>query len=228
MKQNNQRHHRHLRQLCVFGGLSLMILSHSFSSEINAQASEQKLKASYEAIRVNIRQGDLDKALFLLDKIQASTNKDAESHFLRGRILQEMKKNTEALTSYTLAIYLKPDMVKAYINRALVKGALVDTQGAIEDLNRALNLQPANAAALLNRGVTYASLNKPALALKDFNQAIQIDGRYADAFRNRGIIKYLMNDQQGACAEWAKSNELGPSDTLEWSRNLCRALQKVP
>lgn len=219
--------HSRIKILVAISVASLSLVSWACFTESMAQPTKQKSQA-YELIRGTIKLGEFNKALFLLDRHAKTATKDPEYYFLRGRILQELKKNSEALASYSVAIYIMPDLVKAYVNRALVKGALGDTQGAIEDLNKALQLQPSNAAALLNRGVTFASLNKPVLALRDFNQAIQLDSRYADAYRNRGIVRYLSNDLQGSCDDWRKSIELGASEVLDWTRSLCMTTPPSP
>lgn len=194
----------------------------SSSASYGQNTAAKKLPAT-AIIRENIKKGNFEKALFLINDGEKSNKNGFDFYFLKGRVLQELKRNTDALASYSLAIFLRPNIAKAYVNRALVKGALGDPQGAVKDLDRALEIEPDNAAAYLNRGVTYASLNKPELAIKDFNRAIRIDARYSDAYRNRGIVRFLSRDLIGSCADWRRSIELGSSDVQEWTRALCTA-----
>jgi tetratricopeptide (TPR) repeat protein len=133
-----------------------------------------------------------------------------------------LRRNTESLSNYSIAIFLNPKFTNAFINRGLVKGALKDIDGALSDLDQALIIDPKNLAALVNRGVTYGGLNKPLLAITDFDRVIQIDPNYADAFRNRGLTKHLIGDKKGACDDWSKSKDLGIVDAAEWLAKLCR------
>lgn len=173
-------------------------------------------------VRTNLKEGKSQEALDLLNKNSSQLKSDSQYYFLKGRALQDLRRNTESLTNYSIAIFLNPKFSSAYINRGLVKGALKDLDGALEDLNKALMIDPINLAALINRGVTYGGLNKPLLAIADFNRAIQIDPNYADAFRNRGLTKHLIGDKIGACDDWNKSKNLGINDALDWINTLCK------
>jgi tetratricopeptide (TPR) repeat protein len=172
--------------------------------------------------RRQIEAGKSLEGLKILNKLPfASMRTNSQYFFLKGRAEQELRRNIESLTSYSIAIYLNPSFTNAFINRALVKGALKDLDGALDDLNQALVLDPKNKVALLNRGVTRAGIGKSMLAIDDFNHAIKIDNRYADAFRNRGIVRYLDQDLHGACGDWIKSNQLVRSEVLEWITAFC-------
>ena len=178
-------------------------------------------QSNLSTAREKIRTGRIKEALDILDNKAASAPTDSQFFFLKGRAFQELKRNTEALSNYSIALYLNPKFTNALINRALVKGALQDVEGALKDLDQALTLEPSNKAALLNRGVTYGGLNKPLLAIADFDQALKIDPSYADAYRNRGLTRHLLGDKKGACDDWVKSNNLGIRDAAEWLAKLC-------
>lgn len=171
--------------------------------------------------RENLKAGKSQEALDLLNKNSGHTNTDSQYFFLKGRALQDLRRNTESLSNYSIAIFLNPKFTNAFINRGLVKGALKDIDGALSDLDQALIIEPKNLAALINRGVTYGGLNKPLLAITDFNQVIQIDPNYADAYRNRGLTKHLIGEKKGACEDWRKSKDLGIIDAAEWLSKYC-------
>ncbi len=40
-------------------------------------------------------------------------------------------------------------------------------------------------------------------------KAIKIDPNYASAYVNRGIAREMMRNQEGACADWQKAQDLG-------------------
>lgn len=173
-------------------------------------------------IRSQLKNGEPFVALDLINSLPPKYRQQRDYHFLRGRAFQELKQNTKALSAYSIGLYLDPKHVKSYINRALVRGALRDMDGALEDLNMALVIEPKNSAALLNRGVTFASLNKPRQALNDFNRAIQINAQYAEAYLNRGVTEFHLKDLSSACRDWDKSYSLGLKDAKTWIDFYCR------
>ena len=206
----------------VFIGVSAIFLSMHFAPYLNAALiQDSNPKELVKIIRNLLTKGELAKAIELSDAGLKTNPKNSEFFFLKARAYQDLRRNTDALANYSIAIYLNPKFVNAFINRGLVRGALQDVNGALIDLDQALVLQPNNTAALLNRGVTYAGLNKPSLAIQDFNKAIQINPNYPDAYRNRGLTKHLLGDKDGACDDWHKSKNLGINEATEWLTKYC-------
>ncbi len=150
---------------------------------------------------------------------------NSELYFFKGRVLQEKRKDTASLTSYSIAIFLDSKNVKAYINRGLVKGSLRDLSGALDDFNEAIRIDPRNSYAWLNRGVTLAGLNQLTAAIADFDTAIKLKPDYADAYRNRGIVKNYLGNQSGACRDWMQSTNFGDNEVREWVSTYCKAKQ---
>lgn len=207
----------------VFIGISAIFLSMHFVPHLNAtQIQDSNPKELVKIIRNLITKGDLSKAIQLSDAGLKRNPKNSEFFYLKARAYQDLRRNTDALANYSIAIYLNPNFVNAFINRGLVRGALKDLDGAMIDLNAALALEPRNNAALLNRGVTYGALNNPTLALADFNKVIQLDPNNADAYRNKGLTSHLLGDKSGACTNWAKSKDLGIAEASEWITTLCK------
>ncbi|MCP9810036.1 tetratricopeptide repeat protein [Cyanobium sp. HWJ4-Hawea] len=177
----------------------------------NAQHNSQSAVA-HQQIRNHIKTNNIKAAQLLIDALTTKRKIDADLFFLQGRVFQEQKKNTDALLNYTTAIYLEPKKVNAYINRALVRGALLDLEGAMKDLNQALAIEPRNQDALLNRGVTLASLGKPKQAIEDLNKAIKINPSFADAYLNIGIVHHLLGEKAAACQNWQQATRLGSAE----------------
>jgi tetratricopeptide (TPR) repeat protein len=181
------------------------------------------------SIRTLISSGNNLQALSLLVSDRArKTLPTHERLYLSGRANQELKRNVQALIDYTAALTLKPSLFKAYINRALVRGALQDFPGAQADLNLALRLQPNNPEAFLNRGVILASLNRPQDAISDFNRAIRLKPDYADAYRNRGIANGLLRNYLAACQDWQSGARFGAADSTTEINNFCAAIPGAP
>lgn len=57
-------------------------------------------------------------------------------------------------------------------------------------------------------------------AIADYTKAIEIDPNYAKTYYNRGIAKIYLNDQNGACKDARKAQELG-ADASELISLIC-------
>ena len=89
--------------------------------------------------------------------------------FLIGR-----KDPKAAIDSYSEAIRLKPDMVRAYNNRGVAKSSLRQDEAAISDYNEAIRLKPDATAAYINRGNAKSRLGFKDDARKDFETALAL------------------------------------------------------
>lgn len=163
----------------------------------------------------------LEEGLTIANNLIKKNRNSNVLYYLKGRVLQEQKKNLEAFQAYSIAIFLQPNMTKAYINRGLTRGALMDLSGAVEDFNTALRQDPKNQAALVNRGVTYASLNNIPKAVKDLDRAIALNRSLAEAYVNRGIVKHLIGEKSKSCEDWTMAARLGSQDASQWANQLC-------
>jgi tetratricopeptide (TPR) repeat protein len=175
-----------------------------------------------EQARLFLKDNKASAALKSLQNFDPEEPDLAEYHFLTGRAYQELKLNTKALSSYSIAIHLDSMHYKALNNRGLIKGALRDMTGAIDDLNKSIEANSKYAPAYMNRGVTRAAMKNVDLAIEDFTKAILIDPLYADAFRNRGITYKFTGNIQGACRDWQKASQLGETSTNNWINRHCK------
>lgn len=204
---------------------SVSMQSSTLTVHVHAETNQHKMPVEEQEItniESLVKQSKLDEALQRIDlEMQKNINND-RLHFLRGRVMQEMRNNTEALASYSISIFLNDSNTKALTNRALTRGALGDIDGALRELDRAIEIDPKNAPAYMNRGVTYAGLNQRQKALQEFTKAISLDQNYAEAYRNRGIVKHYLNDNKGACSDWRLASLKGDRDTKEWLGFFCK------
>ena len=199
----------------VFAGLTISISLLENAQRPQAFAAEEN-KALVDA-RELIANENSEEALNLLRESSTEINEQqlSEYNFLIARAYQELRNNIQALDYYSRAIQLNPKSAKAFTNRGLVKGALQDMNGALNDLNQSIAIDPKIPETHLNRGVTLAALNKPEEALKSFNQALDLNENYADAYRNRGIVYNYLKQKKKACTDWQKSQQIRPSPEIQ-------------
>lgn len=176
----------------------------------------------YHQLKEMIKQGDLERSFKALSSPLPGISQE-DYFFLRGRIFQEMKKNVDAVISYTKALDLNPKMVKALSNRALARAALQDLDGALDDISTAASIDSTNPALFLNRSAILAGMNRQSEALVDLSKSLKVSPSYADAYRNRGIIMYMNGRTKEACADWRLAMKNSSEMSIkEWLSHLCK------
>lgn len=116
----------------------------------------------------------------------------------------------QAITDFSQAIELQPDLAEAYNNRGIAYAGSGDLQQAIADYSKAIELQPGFAEAHYNRGNAYAGSGDFGQALADFNKAIELQPDYAEAYTNRGAAYASSGDGERAIADFNQAIELQP------------------
>ncbi len=139
-----------------------------------------------------------------------------------------------ALADYDRALRLRPNNAVVYNNIGKAKNDLGDYQAALTNLDRAIELNRTLAAAYNNRGIARTGLglegNDPSqheAALADYDRAMHLDDAYAHAYNNRGLTKEILNDIDGARADYQQSlalaQEAGDENLVaKVKRNLSR------
>lgn len=114
----------------------------------------------------------------------------------------------EAIAALTQAIHLNPKDAKAYSNRGLVRAALRDLSGAMQDFNRALRLNPELATVYYNRGFVRSQMEDYQGAIADLSQAIRLNPQDADAYQCRCRVRYTVGDRQGMMEDLHKAVDI--------------------
>jgi tetratricopeptide (TPR) repeat protein len=146
-----------------------------------------------------------------------STERTAEDYFYSGYSKANLKDYNGAITDYTKAIELNPNLTQAYYNRGHSKINLKDYNGAIADFTKAIELNPNNADAYSNRGTSKADLKDYYGAIADYTKAIELNPNLAIAYNNRGLQKCDLKDYYGAIADYTKAIELNPNNAKAYS-----------
>ncbi len=119
-----------------------------------------------------LREGDLAGALERADKAVAANPGDPDARFVRGVVLAELKRTTEAVTAFTLLTQDYPEMAEPYNNLAVIYAAQGEYERARYALEQALRANPAYATAYENLGDVYV-----ALAMQAYQRSLGLDAR---------------------------------------------------
>ncbi|GAB1601641.1 hypothetical protein Ahia01_000442500 [Argonauta hians] len=103
-----------------------------------------------------------------IDRTFALAYFNAGTLHLKGRFFKQ------AYTYLNRSIMLDPRDECAYINRAIAKGTLKDSKGALQDFEKSLTLSPYYIHTYYNRACLYMSLKEYAKAEEDFTSALKI------------------------------------------------------
>ena len=109
-----------------------------------------------------------------------------------------------------------PTTAEEFFDRAGVRYAAGDLDGAISDLNEAIRLQPDFAEAWGNRGSAKSEKGDHDGAIADLNEAIRMQPNLAVAWDNRGSAKNRQGDHDGAIADLNEGIRLRPDVAEAW------------
>ncbi|MBI4823391.1 MAG: tetratricopeptide repeat protein [Nitrospirae bacterium] len=112
----------------------------------------------------------------------------ATDYFDKGYALAESGNYKEAISAYSKAIELNPELTDAYNNRGIAYKNLGDYQRAINEYNKAIELNPEFAEAYYNRGPAYNRLGDYQRAIADLKTSARLGFKPAQDFlRSQGI-----------------------------------------
>ncbi|MER5462513.1 tetratricopeptide repeat protein [Streptomyces sp. NPDC002668] len=150
------------------------------------------------------------------------------AHAIRGREHRNAGRYHEALTDYTSALALEPDLGRAYYGRGETHRLMKRYDEALTDFNVAIELDPNDSWNLGSRAQTYRDLERYDEALTDFNRAVELDNNADWAIASRGLTYHLVKRYDEALTDFNRAVEL--DNNAAWaigSRGLThRALER--
>jgi Flp pilus assembly protein TadD/ketosteroid isomerase-like protein len=134
-----------------------------------------------------VKQGQHAQALEQVDKYLASKPKDAQGRFLKGIVLTEMNKPTEAIAVFNKLTEDFPELPEPYNNLAVIYAQQKQYDKAKQALEMAIRTHPSYATAHENLGDVYARL-----ASQAYDKALQLDSSNSSAQNKLALIRDLM------------------------------------
>jgi tetratricopeptide (TPR) repeat protein len=134
------------------------------------------------------RQGQFDKAMERVNSYLASRPKDARGRFLKGLILTEQNKPTEAIKVFTDLSQDFPELPEPYNNLAVLYASQGQYDKARNSLEMAIRTHPSYATAHENLGDIYAKM-----ASQAYDKALQLDRGNQAAQGKLNLIKDLFS-----------------------------------
>ena len=133
-----------------------------------------------------LKAGQHRQALALVDKVLASSPRDANARFLKGVILTEQGKAKEAIDIFTKLTQDRPELPEPYNNLAVIYASQGQYDKARAALEQSIRTHPSYATAYENLGDVYAKL-----ASQAYDKALQIDSSNAAAKQKLSLVREL-------------------------------------
>lgn len=155
--------------------------------------------------------GDFEAGLKDLNRA-IDLNADANTYYHRGRLYEEMGKQSLAIADASKSIDLDPS-VRYYRRRASAYEMNGNYDLALQDCNMGIQVDSNDAGGFLCRGGIYFVTDRWPDAKKDLDQALKLDPKFAFAYRIRALVEFYSGDSAGALYDLRKAVELEPSDS---------------
>lgn len=160
-----------------------------------------------------LRLKDFASALAALDRAKAGGRSgDADLEFQRGVALSELKRDTEAALSYEEALKVKPDMLPALENLALLYHRQDKGDEAVAVLQRLIKLDAMNFNANYLLGLHYYRKKMYPEMVAAYTKVVAVKPDLADAHYNLGMAYYFQTRYDLAVDELKKAVALNRQD----------------
>ncbi|MES2104689.1 MAG: tetratricopeptide repeat protein [Pseudomonadota bacterium] len=139
-----------------------------------------------------LRAGQYTEAMQKVDAVLAQKPKDAQMRFLKGLILTEQNKTTEAISVFSKLADDHPELPEPYNNLAVLYASTGQYDKARAALEMAIRTNPTYGTAHENLGDVYAKL-----ASQAYDKALQLDSGNAGAKLKLTMVRNLIGNGTG-------------------------------
>lgn len=169
--------------------LAALLVSGSIGALSPAYADE-----SAEVTRL-LKNGSLDQALARADAFLASKPRDPQMRFLKGLVLTEQGKATDAIRVFTRLTEDYPELPEPYNNLAVLYAGQGQFEKARQSLETAIRTHPSYATAYENLGDVYSKL-----ASQSYDKALQLDTGNSAAEMKLSMVREMISGRRTAPA----------------------------
>lgn len=188
-----------IRQLCKVLIFTLLFQCANSSSDYYEKGLEMA------------KNGKLDEAQKLFTQAIDKDDENELAFNARGVTFFEQKDYNSAQLDFEAAMKLKPDWYKPYFNRALLREAKQDVQGAIDDFNLAIKMDSSNVEILQNKANLLAENQRYSEAQKVLEKADLLAPNNKNTVYNLANIYFQLEDYAKAKPLFEKAINLDPN-----------------
>jgi tetratricopeptide (TPR) repeat protein len=144
--------------------------------------------------------GQAEAAMQRVDRFLAAKPDDAQIRFMKGVMLADAKRNTEAIALFQKLTQDYPDLAEPYNNLAALYAASGDYAKARVTLEQAIRTNPGYATAHENLGDIYA-----AMAAQSYNRALKLDPGNVTVPPKLALVREMYKRSVAGAAEAASA-----------------------
>ncbi len=163
---------------------------------------------SLQDATATFKKGNQAAALEQINGYLAGKPKDAQGRFLKGLILTELNRTTEAIETFSDLTDEFPELPEPYNNLAVLYANQGQFERAKNSLEMAIRTHPAYATAHENLGDIYAKMASMA-----YNKALQLDKSNASAQTKLSLVKELFGAPATQAVAKVKPATMKPATT---------------
>ncbi|MBT4890430.1 MAG: tetratricopeptide repeat protein, partial [Rhodospirillales bacterium] len=141
--------------------------------------------------------GDLSNAEICYRQIIEIDPNSVDAHFNLGRVLDELGRHEDAVSSYRDALRFNPDHAESYNNLGLTLWKLGKADEIIECYCKAIDINPEYTEAYINLGCAFNDIGMYDRAIASYLKAITLTTEVTDAYINLAVIfkeQYKLDD----------------------------------
>lgn len=172
--------------------------------EIDSYMAEL-LEILYTTAKEYLDNHQLTIAANIYTQILSLDEQQIEAHLYLGNALAQQANFDEAIECWQAAINLKPDLVEAYHNQAVVWQKLAEFEPAIFAYHKILEITPNCSDAYYNIGWCLCQQGKQDEAIFYFEAAIKINSNYTQAWGELGYIWLQKGNVEETILCWQKA-----------------------
>jgi len=135
----------------------------------------------------------------------------SDEYFYRGYDKSDKGDYYGAISDFTKAIEINPNVASYYNGSASAKYELKNYYGAISDIIKAIEINPNDAIYYNNRANVKYALKDYYGAISDITKAIEINPNLEGAYNKKGVYKSELKDYNGAILDYTKAIEINPN-----------------
>lgn len=155
-----------------------------------------------------VRTGQFGEAINKADAFLLQHPRDAQMRFLKGLILTEQNKSTEAIATFTKLTEDFPNLPEPYNNLAVLFASIGQYEKARAALEMAIRTNPTYATAQENLGDVYAKL-----ASRAYDKALQLDSTNTGTKTKLTLVRTLIGNTTGGTNPKAPTTHTSPAST---------------
>lgn len=156
------------------------------------------------------QEGRLDEALNCCLPLLAQDMADFRLHFLLGMLYQQRDQTSLAITHFTKATELYPELASAHYNLGVLHYGEGQMESAVAAYQQAAELLPNDPDIFFNLALTLKNMRRFDEAKTHYQWAIDLNPQDADAHYNLGVLLRQMDQPADAASAFGAAVDLAP------------------